>query len=302
LSISVGLALFVFMTFLFHLASSTFVCRLGSRARQLLAAPLLLVAATGCDLQKDIDVELPALVSQLVVECYLEPGQVPRMTVSETVPYLSSPTPILLTDVSVVLTLPSGQKEALRFLPGLDTLRQKLYTHQGRNRLAAKPGDTFTLDVKDTHGRHVTATATMPALVPIDTLEWKFNDKPTEERKAYLLVKFQDPAATADFYRLQIHKDSISEDPNRNLVIDDRLTNGQRVTLGTSYRYSANDTLLVTLYHIDQPYYRFIQSINDAQSANGNPFGQPASVKSTVEGGLGVFTILSYQRRQVIIR
>ncbi|TGE29576.1 DUF4249 domain-containing protein [Hymenobacter metallicola] len=265
-------------------------------------AALLLVGATGCNLQKDIDVELPAFPAQLVVECYLEPGQVPRLTVSETAPYLSVPTPTLLTDVSVVLTHPSGQKEAFRFTPGQDTLTQKLYTHMGKNPLVAKPGDTFQLDVKDTHGRHVKGTATMPSSITIDSLVWKFNDKTAEERKAYLLVKFQDPAATADFYRLQIHKDSISKDPNRDFELDDRLTNGQLMTLGTSYRYSTNDTLLVTLYHIDQPYYRFLQSVSDAQNANGNPFAQPASVKSTVEGGVGVFTVLSYHRRKIVIR
>ncbi|UOQ55435.1 DUF4249 domain-containing protein [Hymenobacter cellulosivorans] len=267
-----------------------------------LALISLLVLTTGCNLQKDIDVELPAFPPQLVVECYLEPGQVPRMTVSETVPYLSSPTPTLLTDVSVVLTLPSGQKEAFRFSPGLDTLTKKLYTHRGSQPLVAKPGDTFTLDVQDTHGRHVTGRATMPSRVTIDSLIWKFNDKPTEERRAYLLAKFQDPAATADFYRLQIHLDSISDSPNRDLEVDDRLTNGQFMTLGTSYRYSANDTLLVTLYHLDQPYYRFLQSVDEAQNANGNPFAQPAAVRSTVEGGVGVFTILSYHRRRIIIR
>ncbi|PJJ59258.1 DUF4249 domain-containing protein [Hymenobacter chitinivorans] len=284
-------------TFFFHLHRFLRPFRL-----QPLAFSALLAVAAGCNLQKDIDVELPAFPPQLVVECYLEPGQVPRMTVSETVPYLSSPTPTLLTDVSVVLTLPSGQKEAFRFAPGLDTLTKKLYTHQGSKPLVAKPGDTFTLDVQDTHGRHVTGRATMPARVTIDSLIWKFNDKPTEERRAYLLVKFQDPAATADFYRLQIHQDSISDSPNRDLEVDDRLTNGQLMTLGTSYRYSTNDTLLVTLYHLDQPYFRFLQSVDDAQNANGNPFAQPAAVKSTVEGGVGVFTILSYHRRRIIIR
>ncbi|MCB2377785.1 DUF4249 domain-containing protein [Hymenobacter sp. BT635] len=275
---------------------------LARPARLGAAALAVLLTVSGCNLQKDIDVDLPAGPSQLVVECYLEPGVVPRLTVSETVPYLSSPTPTLLTDVAVVLTYPSGQKEAFRFTPGLDTLTQKLYTHKGKNPLVARPGDTFKLEVYDTQGRRVTGTATMPARVPIDTVQWKFNDKSAEERKAYVLVKFQDQAATADFYRMQIHTDSISNDPNRDFELDDRLTNGQLMTLGTSYRYSTNDTLLVTLYHLDQPYYQFLRSVDDAQNANGNPFAQPSAVRSTVEGGVGIFTILSYDRRKVIIR
>jgi hypothetical protein len=167
----------------------------------------------------------------------------------------------------------------------------------------ARPGDTFTLDVSDSKGRHLTGTATMPARVPLDTLEWKFNDKTGEERKAYVLTKFQDPAATADFYRLQIHHDSISEKSReRDFSLDDRLTNGQLMTLGTSYRFSSGDTLLVTLLHIDEPFYRFLQSVDDARNANGNPFAQPAAIRSTVQGGVGVFTILSQDQRTIIIK
>ncbi|GAA3955817.1 DUF4249 domain-containing protein [Hymenobacter algoricola] len=263
---------------------------------------LLVLVATGCNLEQDIDIELPVAPAQLVAECYLLPGQVPRLSVTETVPYLSTPQPAVPTDVSVVLTLPNGQKRLLQFRPGLDKLTRKFYTHIGQQVLVAKPGDTFTLDVQDTQGRHLTGTATMPTRVPLDTVEWKFNDKSGEDRKAYLLAKFQDPAATADFYRLMIHKDSISDNAERDFELDDRLTNGQQMTLGTSYRFSSGDTLLVTLYHLDEPYYRFLQSLEDARNANGNPFAQPAAIRSTVRGGVGVFTILSEDRRTVIIK
>ncbi|GAA4004390.1 hypothetical protein GCM10022408_15200 [Hymenobacter fastidiosus] len=262
----------------------------------------MLAGTAGCNLQQDIDVELPVLPAQLVAECYLVPGQVPRLTVTETVPYLSTPEPSVPTDVTVVLTLPNGQQQQLSFRPGQDKLTQKAYTHIGRQPLVARPGDTFTLDVRDSKGRRVTGTATMPALVPLDTVEWKFNEKSGEERKAYVLSRFQDPAATANFYRFQIHNDSISKDPERDFELDDRLNNGQLITLGTSYRFSAGDTLLITLYHIDQPYYLFLQSVQDARNANGNPFAQPAAIRSTVQGGLGVFTVLSSDRRTVILK
>jgi len=276
-----------------------FLPRVLRRAPALLG---LLAVAAGCNLSKDLDVDLPAVPSLLVTECYLLPGQVPRLTVTETVPYLSSPQPAVPLDVTVTLTLPNGQQERLLFKPGQDTLTHKYYTHTGQQPLVARPGDTFRLDVQDTQGRHVTATATMPAAIPLDSVTWKFNDKTGEQRKAYLLTKFQDPAETADFYRLLIHKDSISQDSERDFTIDDRLTNGQLVTLGTSYRFSPGDTLLITLYHIDQPYYYFLQSVNDARNANGNPFAQPAAIRSTVQGGVGVFTILSEDRRRVILK
>lgn len=264
----------------------------------------MLAAASlaSCDLQKDIDVELPALPAQLVTECYLENGVVPRLTVTETTPYLSDPRPVVPTDVTVVLTLPSGRRDTLYFRPGIDLLTKKAYTHIGRQKLTARPGDTFQLEAFDKKGRRVTGTATMPANVPIDDVEWKFNDKSVEERRAYLLTSFRDPAATVDYYRIQVHKDSISENPESDYDVEDRLNNGRLFTLGTSYRFQNGDTLFVTLYHIDRPYYLFRQSVNDAQNANGNPFSQPSAIKSTVEGGIGVFTVLNYDRRKVIIK
>ncbi len=269
-------------------------------------AGLLLIASgllSGCDLQQDVEVDLPPYPAQLVVECYLESGKVPQLTVTESAPYLSDPTPKVPTDVTVVLTGPDGRAETLRLLPGQDPVTKKLFTHRGRQPLTIRPGDTWRLEVTDTKGRRVTGTATMPALVPIDSVEWKFNDEPPGRRKALVIVNFQDPAATADFYRLQIHHDSLSEDSRAlDRDFDDRLFNGQKVPMGTSYEFAANDTLLITFHHLDRPYYYFLRSIDDAQSANGNPFGQPAQIQSTVQGGLGVFAILSYERRQVVVQ
>ncbi|WP_176133007.1 DUF4249 domain-containing protein [Hymenobacter sp. CRA2] len=264
----------------------------------LLAGGLL----SGCGLQKDVDVELPAYPPQLVVECYLEDGRLPQALVSETVAYLSAPAPSVLTDVTVLLTGPTGQVDTLRFQPGQNNGSRKVYTHRGRRRLSIRPGDTYRLDVRDTQGRRVTGSATMPATVPIDTVEWQFNDKPGDARRALVLTKFRDPAGSADYYRFQVHRSNVGNNPEAEYFPDDRLLDGQAVTLGTGYEFEEQDTLFVTLYHLDQPYYRFLRSIDDAQSANGNPFGQPAAVQSTVEGGLGVFAILNYQRRRFIVR
>jgi len=280
----------------------TLITRMSTAVSGRLAGWLAAGLLSGCGLQQDIDVVLPAYPPQLVVEAYLENGKIPRITVSESAPYLSSPDPQVPTDVKAYLTLPNGQRQELQYAPVLDKATGKVYTHIGQRRLTATPGQTFRLELTDTQGRRVTGEATMPALVPIDTVEWKFNDKQGEFRKAYLLTRFHDPAATTDYYRFQIHRDSISRDPEVEYTVEDRLNNGSEYTLGTSYDFAVQDTVFVTLYHLDQPYFRFLQSVQDARNANGNPFGQPAAIKSTVQGGVGVFTILSYQRRMVIVK
>ena len=53
---------------------------------------------------------------------------------------------------------------------------------------------------------------------------------------------------------------------------------------------------------MDADHYSFQQSVREAIRANGNPFAQPARIRSTVQGGLGVFTVLVADRKTVILR
>jgi hypothetical protein len=205
-------------------------------------------------------------------------------------------------DVTVTITGPNRQREVMNYDPGFNILTGKVYTHRGRSRLVIRPGDEFTLEARDTKGRRVTGTAKMPAIVPIDTVEYKFNDKPANLRQAYIITRFRDPLETLDYYRFQVHRDSISQKPAVDYTIEDRLNEGKEITLGTSYEFNPGDSVIVTLFHFDQPYYQFLQSTQNARNANGNPFGQPAAIQSTVQGGVGVFTILSYRRRSLRIR
>ena len=278
------------------------------------AAPalLLLLALAGCGkLQNDINVPLPTYSSELVVECYLEPGKVPSLAVTTSVPYLGQVLPQVPTDVTVSLTMPNGTAVPLNFSPNYlaltDTTGEKFHSHIGRDPLVARPGDVFKLNVRDTKGRQVTGTTTMMVPVPIDSVEYKFNDKTGPERKAYFLTNFRDPATPDDCYRLLLHKGdpakgALRKSPENDISIQDRLLNGQPFVVGTSYRFFPGDTVTATLYHTDAAYFRFRQSVRDARGANGNPFAQPSAIFSNVQGGIGIFTVLSSTRATKILR
>ena len=265
---------------------------------------LLLLALAGCSkLQNDINVPLPTYSAELVLECYLEPGKVPSLAVTTSVPYLGAVLPQVPTDVTVTLTMPNGTRVPLAFNPNYKALvdtasGDKFHSHIGRDVLVAKPGDVFTIDVLDTKGRHITGTTTMLAPIAIDSVEYKFNDKTGTNRKAYFLTNFRDPASPDDCYRLQLHKGdpakkALLKSPEVDMSVQDRLLNGQPFVLGTSYRFNPGDTVTATLYHTDLAYYRFRQSVRDARGANGNPFAQPSGIYSNVQGGVGIFTVLS---------
>ncbi|HEX8330103.1 MAG TPA: DUF4249 domain-containing protein [Hymenobacter sp.] len=277
------------------------------------AALLPLLALAGCGaLQNDIDVPLPSYTNELVVECYLEPGKVPALTVTSSVPYLNPAIPQLPTDVTVTLTMPNGTAVPLRFDPNYQVLTdtvsgEKFHTHIARDPLVARPGDTFTLEVRDTKGRRATSTTTMLAPIPIDSVEYKFNDKTGSERKAYFLTTFQDPPTPDDCYRLQLHKGdpakkALLQEPEVDNSLKDRLLNGKPFTVGTSYRFAAGDTVTSTLYHTDVAFYRFRQSVRDARNANGNPFAQPSAIYGNVQGGIGIFSVLSRTRMTKVVR
>jgi hypothetical protein len=271
----------------------------------------------GCgDFEKSIDVPLPDYSNQLVLECYLENGAVPRLSVTESVPYLDNGQAVaagsqlltlpngqsvqLPTDVTVKLTLPGGQVVNLPFRPGLDTATTKYYTHTGTAPIVARAGQQFAIDVQDKRGRHIVGTAVVPTFIPIDSVKYKFNT--AVDRKAYFMTKWTDPGATTDFYRLMLHKGKPANNSETDNDIRDRLFNGLPYAQVTRYRFDPNDTITATLYHVDSAYFSFRQSVRDARNANGNPFSQPSSIHSTVQGGIGAFTILVKDQRTLILK
>lgn len=289
---------------------------------------VLLLTATGCNLENEVDVVLPAYTPELVVECYLRAGEVPRLTVVESGAYLPSvangtgqPTITLPTatvptlglgingitiqlpvDVTVHLTLPSGQVVPLQFAPGIDPVTRKIFTHTGTAPLAMQPGQRFGLDVRDTRGHHVTGTTGVPSFVPIDSIRYASNGVSGPERRTNFITRWTDPAAIADYYRLLLVNQRDINDSEGDYLITDQLFNGQTYTAPTTYRFMPGDTMTATLFHMEADYYNFQQSVRGAVSANGNPFAQPARIRSTVQGGLGVFTVLVTDQRTVVLQ
>ena len=264
--------------------------------RYTLLLPLLLLLIS-CDMEQEVEVKLPPHDSQLVVECYLEPGKPLRAVVLESVSYFNDPQLPLVPDAEVYITH-KGQTVKLAFSPFQDRKTGKYFTHRYNKPFDLKAGDVVTIEVKDKKDRRVTGSTTILKRVPIEAVEWKFNEK----EKAYLLTSFQDDSEVENYYRYMTHRDSLGHGTQRDFVSNDQLTNGKRVSFGSAYDYEKGDTLIVSLYHIEQEYYDFLNSISDAKNANGNPFAQPSRIVSSVEGGIGIFTNLAYDRKTVIIQ
>jgi hypothetical protein len=259
----------------------------------LLLFPLLLGS---CSLQKEIDLDLPPFQSELVAECYLEPGQPYQLTVFQSTSFFDRPEPILATNVIVTITH-QNVTDTLAFRPYFDRKTQRFFTHTSPKTVTGKPGDSYTLRIKDTRGREMTGTTKLLQPVPIDTVEWRFN----EQNNAYVLARFRDNPETANYYRFMVHRDSLQTGPVSNITTGDNVEDNNQIILGTAFRFQELDTVYVTLYHLEEAYYQFLNSVGDAQNANGNPFAQPGRIQSTLTGGIGVFTNLAYDRKRLLI-
>src|SRR5688500_15674885 len=132
---------------------------------------LPLAFIVSCNMEKEIEIELPEYAPQLVVECYLEPGRKFQATVLESSSYFDAPTPPLVPDAEVYITYRSNRVK-LTYGPGTNTRTNRFYTHTSNTKMDGKPGEVFGIEVIDGKGRKVSGYTTILPTVPIQTVTW----------------------------------------------------------------------------------------------------------------------------------
>lgn len=263
----------------------------------LLAALWLLPA---CNLEQDIEVNLPDYESELVVECYLEPGKPYRLLLSESQAYFDSAIENPFIEDATVSITHQGVEVPLQFGTYFDPEFTKFYNYASTETVPDHRGEDFHLNILDDRGRAITATTRILPTIHTDSLVVEFNSTDTA---ALLLTYFKDPDGP-NWYRRQLHLGETinTSEIQQDFIADDNITTEDNTfVFGSGYDYTFGDTLFTTLYHIDEPYFDFLESVFNASSSNGNPFATPASIRSNVQGGIGIFTGLAYDRDTIII-
>lgn len=269
------------------------------------AAFLLSFAA--CNLEKEINIDLPDYESRLFVECYLEPGKPFTLLISKTASYFE-PFPSLdngflskvLEDSAQVTIRHKGITYSLRNELYFDLATQKLYNYKADDLVPEDFDDDFELMITTKDGKTINGITRLLPVVPMDSIVVEFAEDDTLAR---VLAYFTDIPNQSDYYRRMLHHTTLDSIPMQDFATDDRYVESV-VVFGSGYRFAEGDTVFNTLYHIDKAYYDFFNSVQNAAAANGNPFGQPSPIISNLEGtanAIGVFTCLSYDRRRTIV-
>jgi hypothetical protein len=262
----------------------------------ILFIPFLIISCN--NLEKEIDLHLPVYQNRLVVECYLEPGQPFRLTLSESVSYFAPPQAPTVDNALVIITH-NGIKDTLKFEPYMDIVTGKFYNYVSASIVPVDYTSIFSLYVKDTKGREATGQTTIPPPPVINSIEFFYS----EDSLVYAMTKFDDISNTnSNFYRYVITYNDIQGPETVDYILNDRIKTSSGISVSSAYKLKKDDNIIVSVYHLNEDYYRFLESVGEAIDANGNPFGQPVSIKSNIQGGIGIFTGLNYDREELIVK
>ena len=292
---------------------------------------LILICLSCDDFEQVVEIELPPVENQLMVECYLEKGQPYRVLLTETKSYFDDLDACPFVRDAVVVIKHGNTVDTLNecfyfndncdpndiipygFIPFLSPDSTRFFNYGSNTLCPSTSSDDFTLEIHHpSTDRFVTATARFKEAKTIDIFETQFND----EDKAYCLMGLVDDPTTTDYFRYTLHKRSLTKrqgqgafslpvarNPQFDIVLDDKsVTTTNELIVGTNFRYEEGDTLIGTIYTIDKLFHDYLEITRDAIQANGSPFAQPAVVISNITGGYGIFTALSYHRDTIEVQ
>ncbi|MCC6727462.1 MAG: DUF4249 domain-containing protein [Saprospiraceae bacterium] len=267
---------------------------------------------TACgNLEKEINLDLPAYQPQYVVECYLEPGQPFTLLLTRSSAYFDPfPTDPLayveniLVDSAEVVITHNGVDYNLANTPFLNPSTLKVANYYSSQLVPEDFDNDFALKITLSNGQTITSTTRILPVVPIDSVVVEFDD--VKDTLARCLTYLTDDPSTVDYYRRMIHQNSLVDSiPDQDFTTNDDYVDDKVIVFGTGYDYKEGDTIYNTMFHIERAYFDFWNSTFNAINSNGNPFGQPSSIVSNVESSdgraVGIFTGLSYDRIMTVV-
>lgn len=271
-------------------------------------AAVIFFGLQACNLEKEIEIVLPEYEPRLSVECYLEPGNIFTLLLSKTAPYFEAfPTlddhflANILEDSATVVIRHNGQEYPLENRLVFNPFTGKLFNYVNFIPVPEDYEHDFELSITSKDGKTITAVTRLLPKVPIDSVVVQFAPADTLAR---VLTYFTDDLNTRNYYRRMLHFSSLDSVPRQDFALSDRFSDNGKFVFGTSYEFAEGDTVINTLFHIDQAYYDYFDSVQNAFFSNGNPFAQPSPINSNLGGtanAIGIFTGLSYDRIFTIV-
>lgn len=252
--------------------------------------------------------DLSQEAKQLVVVGFISPqDSILAVKVSSSAPIGSSFEGSILTNATV--TLATGNSSVKLTYNASGMVYQAL-----AKKFPIQSGNTYTLTVTTPTGQRVESTCTIPAPIQFQRVTLDSTASVGNQKQYTVRYSWQDPANQKNFYQVagafQYTKVATQQTNTTAIVFgtpsqpadlqSDEAAQGMIESLpgiiATTSEYSSTflsqyrqATVLATLLHVEESYYRYHKAIELANATNGNPFAEPVSVPSNIKGGLGCF-------------
>jgi hypothetical protein len=259
--------------------------------KKILVFVLTIAAFASCNLENEIDLNLPEFESQLVVECYLEPGKPYRANLFRTTSYYAPTSDLLnsiVQDATVIITY---QGVADTLLTGLYIDGSNLYAYGSSTIVPADYTSDFFLEVIDSAGNRITATTKIAPPIQLDSIQTEPLSLLNDSTLVVITFSQENPAIKNFYRRMQYRTDASETDSLKvDFVVNDEITSNGQLVLGTPPIFVRGDTMVIQYMEITEDFYEYVESREALESANGNPFAQPGVLKTNIIGGIGIFT------------
>src|ERR1035441_5522090 len=272
--------------------------------------PLIYIGCT-----KEISVNFPAPPDLIVVEGHIEPGGYAYVILTKNAPYFApTDTATLLTYLilnATVIVSDGIQYDTMSITYDVVNFPYFPLVYEG-HKIIGKPNHFYSLKVI-ADGQTVTATTSIPSLVPLDST-W-FNVEGSLDSLGFVYGILYDPDTMGNCYRFMVKRISHFADGTQkdlgfitdiNSVFTDKVFNGQTFDVDfnrphlqhdTSAEnhniedgyFKKGDTIVLKFIAIDNPQYNFWLTEGIAAQGADNPFAAPTVVKSNIYGGLGIW-------------
>lgn len=273
---------------------------------------LLSIAFFACNLEQEVDIDLPDFNDGIAIECYLEPGKPFRLLMTNTNAYFDPLPPLneqflaaFLIDSADVKIIHEGVTYDLKNQFSFDPDQIKFFNYISNDFVPESYDTPFELEIVTKEGALISSSTVILEPVPIDSVVIEFDDEPRNDTLfARALTYFNDDPDRSNFFRRMLHEGSLDSIPLQDFTVDDRFAEG-RFVFGTQFIFAPGDTVINSIFHITEDYYNFLESTQNAINGNFNPFGQPSPIisnlDSELENVIGIFTGLSYDRIEQIV-
>ena len=271
---------------------------------------IIIIFLSSCE--KDISVELPRPEKKITVEGFIEINEYPIVFLTKNSAYFDAVDTTFVNNLIIsgneaTIIVTDAYNSTIDTLLAVDTFPRWPYKGYQGTKIKGQTGGVYDLKIIYNNQTY-TSTTTIRDIIGIDSVWYT---KPFKsDSLGYLSINWKNPSGYGDYFAITLKmswqgwffrpamthviNDKFLEH-NEKIVMPyitkayernsyNRITNTDDIDWLDFYLYKKNDTVSIKLSTIDEAAFIFWDSWYRNKSSEGNPFTNPASVKSNIKG------------------